>query len=278
MDIYGDWMAAFADSFAPKLGNTVSEIQVGLGPCGELRYPAYVPRFGWDFCGIGEFQVYDTHARASLSAAGMSKGWTGPPSDAGSYNSRPGDGGIAFWHDGYKSEYGRFFLDWYSGALKAHGAEVLRRAKAAFKDKVPLAGKVAGIHWWHGAPSHAAEVTAGYYNTNGRNAYKEIAEVFRKSGDVALCFTCLEMHDWEQPQECQSRPEGLVAQVADAALSTGVLFNGENALARYDRTGYDKVLQRRNDLHSFTFLRLDHKLATDGWYEFKEFVRRMHER
>jgi hypothetical protein len=37
---------------------TIVEIEVGLGPCGELRYPSYPERHGWKYPGIGEFQVF----------------------------------------------------------------------------------------------------------------------------------------------------------------------------------------------------------------------------
>lgn len=36
---------------------TITEIEVGLGACGELRYPSYPEKNGWKFPGIGEFQV-----------------------------------------------------------------------------------------------------------------------------------------------------------------------------------------------------------------------------
>lgn len=35
----------------------ISEIEIGLGPCGELRYPSYPANHGWMYPGIGEFQV-----------------------------------------------------------------------------------------------------------------------------------------------------------------------------------------------------------------------------
>lgn len=35
----------------------ISEIEIGLGPCGELRYPSYPAKHGWKYPGIGEFQV-----------------------------------------------------------------------------------------------------------------------------------------------------------------------------------------------------------------------------
>jgi beta-amylase len=36
---------------------TITEIEVGMGPCGELRYPSYPETQGWKFPGTGEFQV-----------------------------------------------------------------------------------------------------------------------------------------------------------------------------------------------------------------------------
>lgn len=35
----------------------IIDIEVGLGPAGELRYPSYSETQGWIFPGIGEFQV-----------------------------------------------------------------------------------------------------------------------------------------------------------------------------------------------------------------------------
>lgn len=36
---------------------TIIDIEVGLGPAGELRYPSYQDNQGWKFPGVGEFQV-----------------------------------------------------------------------------------------------------------------------------------------------------------------------------------------------------------------------------
>lgn len=271
IEIYGDWMSAMASTFSSDLGTTIVEIQVGMGPCGELRYPAY-PLSRWNFPGVGEFQVYDKYARASLKAAGQGKGFVDPPSDAGHYNSKPWE--TRFFQSGYKSEYGRFFLDWYFSSMKAHGASVLQAANKAFRGKVALAGKVAGIHWWYGSEHHAAELTAGYYNTNGRDAYAEVADVFANNGHASLDFTCLEMRNTEQPDSCQ--PENLVNQVKAAAMRKGVHFNGENALPRYDWTAYEKILAHKDALSAFTFLRLDQKLVTEGFDNFKRFVQSMH--
>jgi hypothetical protein len=68
----------------------------------------------------------------------------------------------------WDSEYGRFFLGWYSGELVAHGERVLSAAAEVFAGTgARLAVKCAGIHWWYRTRSHAAELTTGYYNVEG---------------------------------------------------------------------------------------------------------------
>ncbi|KAI3696657.1 hypothetical protein L6452_29109 [Arctium lappa] len=55
MDLTAD-LPRITDEFV----KTLQEIQVGLGRCGELRYPSYPESNGtWRFPGIGEFQCYD---------------------------------------------------------------------------------------------------------------------------------------------------------------------------------------------------------------------------
>lgn len=51
-------------------GSVLTEITVGLGPAGELRYPAYPEGDGrWRFPGVGEFQCYDKYMLADLKKA-----------------------------------------------------------------------------------------------------------------------------------------------------------------------------------------------------------------
>lgn len=56
--VYFDFMRSFRVEFDEFFEDRViSEIEVGLGPCGELRYPSYPVKHGWRYPGIGEFQV-----------------------------------------------------------------------------------------------------------------------------------------------------------------------------------------------------------------------------
>ena len=78
--------------------------------------------------------------------------------------------------------------------------------------------KCAGVHWWYKTASHAAELTSGYYNTNGRDAYADIAKLCKRHGAL-LNFTCTEMRDCEQPEEAFASPERLLKQVREPSLS-----------------------------------------------------------
>lgn len=63
-------MTHLANHTSPRLqelGSFVEDIVIGSGPCGELRFPAYVEANGWKFPGVGEFQCYDRRALASLA-------------------------------------------------------------------------------------------------------------------------------------------------------------------------------------------------------------------
>ena len=56
-------------------GTVITEITIGMGPAGELRYPSYPEGDGrWRFPGVGEFQCYDKYMLASLRAAANAVG------------------------------------------------------------------------------------------------------------------------------------------------------------------------------------------------------------
>jgi len=275
LQMYQDWLSAFASTFKADLGQTIATVQVSMGPAGELRYPAYQLAH-WKFCGTGAFQAFDKNALASFQAAAKKAGhgdWDSAPTDV-DYNSQPGDSG--FFQGGYSSDYGKFFMDWYFGQLKKHGDAVLTIARSSLGNSVEVAGKVAGIHWWYKSPHHAAELTAGYYNTNQRDAYSEIAALFHTHG-ANLDFTCMEMADSEQSSACASGPEELVGQVVSATSSKSVNLSGENALPRYDNTAYSKIESYKKSLHGFTYLRLNGDLLSgNNFNNFKNFVNSMH--
>lgn len=279
IQMYGEWFAAFAMAFASDLGKTIINVMVGMGPSGELRYPAY-PLNRWHFCGIGEFQCYDKHALGNLKSRAKAAGNEAwgiplPPSMVGHYNRTPLS--TKFFTRGFRSSRGKFFLEWYSSSLKAHASRVLSKARDSFEGKVPFSGKVAGVHWWSHTVSRAAELTAGYYNTNLRNAYLEIAHTFKSAGASALDFTCLEMRNLDPPKRCKSAPASLVQQVVRAVHTAGLQLIGENALTRYDDNAYNTILSYKSKLAAFTYLSLTPELVSAKWLSnFTRFVKMMH--
>ena len=309
LNTYKDFMISFRNTFKAELGTTLTEITVGCGPCGELRYPAYPEnRFAqkasqWRFPGIGEFQCYDQRSLLSLSRAASEAGhieWGGSgPHDTGGYNNLPFETGF-FRYDGgsWDSEYGSFFLSWYSSELVNHGDRMLEMTKRVFDRRgVTLAIKCAGVHWWYNVRSHAAELTAGYFNTRAgefvpeRDGYAPIVRVCKKHG-ARLNFTCVEMHDSDHPWYCYCGPEGLLRQIRSACARFDVPFAGENALCRFDQAAYDKIIKNcageGNDeemwregtmvppMACFTFLRFNAELFSPFAFEsFRVFVQRM---
>eukprot|EP00252_Welwitschia_mirabilis_P025085 TRINITY_DN7702_c0_g2_i1.p1 TRINITY_DN7702_c0_g2~~TRINITY_DN7702_c0_g2_i1.p1 ORF type:complete len:386 (-),score=54.10 TRINITY_DN7702_c0_g2_i1:143-1252(-) len=291
---YADFMRSFRDNFEDLMGNTILEIQVGMGPAGELRYPSYPEANGtWKFPGIGAFQCYDKYMLAQLKSAAESikkPEWGhGGPSDAGQYNNWPEDAPFFKREGGWNSDYGQFFLSWYSTALLKHGERILSEAQAIFRRAgVKLSGKVAGIHWHYGTRSHAPELTAGYYNTRFRDGYEPIAKLFANFG-VVFNFTCIEMKDYEQPQAAQCSPEKLIKQVVLATRRAGVHLAGENALLRFDQDAHNQILRNASlrqpeddscsivePMCAFTFLRMCPELfQSENWRLFVSFVRKM---
>jgi beta-amylase len=285
VDLYSAFMQSFSNNFSKYLGDVITEVQIGLGPAGELRYPSY-QLDKWSFPGVGEFQCYDKYLLAELRQAAINAGksdWgNGGPSNAGNYNNAPGQTGFfgPNGYDNYASAYGQFFLGWYAGRLVQHGDDVLSQAHRTFSSysNLTVAAKISGIHWLYKDPSHAAELTAGYKNDQNQG-YTAITKMFAKY-NVWMDFTCLEMRDSEQPASCLCGPEELVGQTLQAAKNAGIGYEGENALPRYDTSAYQQIQYESNRvmrIQGFDYLRLDSTLLSGGnWNNFISFVKQMH--
>eukprot|EP01100_Stratorugosa_tubuloviscum_P009619 TRINITY_DN402_c0_g3_i1.p1 TRINITY_DN402_c0_g3~~TRINITY_DN402_c0_g3_i1.p1 ORF type:complete len:454 (-),score=184.89 TRINITY_DN402_c0_g3_i1:155-1516(-) len=290
IDLYTLFFKNLSATFKNYIPNILDEVQVGLGPAGEMRYPSYQLQDNkWQYCGIGEFQNYDSFMLSDLqnsaNAAGHPEWGHGGPSNAGTYNSYPSQ--TQFWSDSgfdnYKSDYGKFFLNWYAQKMLSHGEDILNAAKNTFTTNkgLILAAKVSGIHWWYSTSNHAAECTAGYYNTNNNNAYLQIASMFAKYG-VTFDFTCLEM---KNSASCGSAPEDLVKQTRLATNQVNIPYAGENALPlctnSCNKDGFNEIIKESTQygaISRFTYLRLDDNLIynTNNWNTFTWFVQQMH--
>uniref|UniRef100_A0A7S0N1D2 Beta-amylase n=1 Tax=Pyramimonas obovata TaxID=1411642 RepID=A0A7S0N1D2_9CHLO len=282
LQMYKDLMISFRNQFASELGGTIADIVVGMGPNGELRYPSYPEDGRWAFPGIGEFQCYDKYMMEDLARHAESIGkpeWGhGGPHDAGSYKQWPHE--TVFFEQengGWSQEYGQFFLGWYCGRLVEHGRRVSLASQEVFgMYPVHLLAKVAGVHWWYLSDSHAAELTAGYFNTRSNDGYKDMMQMFKEVG-FGVILTCAEMQDDEQPEAARCSPERLVDQVVTSAIDNGVPIAGENAFQRYDAPAHGRILHTAQRLNkSFAFLRMGKSMFEPvNWVKFVRFVQQM---
>mmetsp|Transcript_7007 Transcript_7007/g.17898 ORF Transcript_7007/g.17898 Transcript_7007/m.17898 type:complete len:585 (-) Transcript_7007:109-1863(-) len=312
---YRDFSEAFLSATTGYLGWVVSEITVGLGPAGEMRYPSYPEGDGrWRFPGIGEFQCYDSYMLADLKVKAKQVNhpeWGhGGPHDSGQYNNCPWDTGFFHPENGsFNTEYGKFFLNWYSSLLVEHGDRVLTSIEEVMREKCPapsaircrhkdgvvslkvleevkMGVKLAGVHWWYRSSSHAGELTAGYHNTREHNGYEAIMAMLKRH-KASANFTAVEMRDCEQPEYAKCSPEGLLGQMQEEALKCSVPLSGENALQRYDKFAFDQIehvsygkgeetdsTSHHPQLKQLTFLRMGQSMF-DNWDAFESFMARM---
>ncbi|XP_024027071.1 beta-amylase 8 isoform X2 [Morus notabilis] len=212
IEVYFDLMRSFRTEFDDLFAEgIICAVEIGLGPSGELKYPSFSERMGWKYPGIGEFQCYDKYLEQSLRKAAKLRGhsfWARGPDNAGEYNSRPHETGFFCERGDYDSYYGRFFLHWYAQSLIDHADNVLSLANLAFEE-TEMVVKVNAVYWWYKTPSHAAELTSGYYNPTNQDGYSPVFEVLKKHG-VTVKFVCsgLQMST-QDSNEFLADPEGL---------------------------------------------------------------------
>lgn len=281
-----DMLKSFRATFSEYIGNTIVEICVGLGPDGELRYPSF-PENMWKFPGVGEFQCYDKHMLANLKQHSEEMGHSlwglAGPHDTPSYCQWPQEGGFFTDNGGsWNSPYGEFFLSWYTSQLLNHGDRMLFQAASIFRDdEVIIAGKLPAIHWWYKTKSHAAELTSGFYNVEGRDGYEAFVEMFAKNASLII-LPRMDVSALEYPTEARCSPESLFLQIRRASHKYGVPVAGENSFPCYDSAAYKRVL---NNVHiqsspklpvltSFTFSSMGASLfSPENWRLFVNFFR-----
>ncbi|RLN07772.1 beta-amylase 8 [Panicum miliaceum] len=290
IEVYFDFMRSFHMEFRNlSEDGLISAIEIGLGASGELRYPSFPERMGWKYPGIGEFQCYDRYMQKNLRQSALSRGhlfWARGPDNAGYYNSRPHETG--FFCDGgdYDSYYGRFFLNWYSGILIDHVDQVLSLAALAF-DGAEIVVKIPSIYWWYRTASHAAELTAGFYNPTNRDGYSPVLKMLKKHSTILMLVCYGAEFTVQENDEAFADREGLTWQVMNAAWDHGLPLCIESALPCLDGDMYSQILDTakpRNDpdRHHASFFAYRQQspflLQRDACYpELRTFVKCMHE-
>lgn len=237
--LYRIFMELFADALGRAgllgAGRACDEVAVGLGPCGELRYPSYDAALGWRWPQAGAPVCHDAHMRALAVAAGAT------------CRTRAEDAAAD-----------PAFLKFYGEVLADHAARVLSAARERafpYGCGVRLAVKFAGVHWLHALPTRPAEACAGYGD------YALLLRTVAAHGAGAT-FTCYDMSTVDlavrTPAAC-SDPDSLVREFAAVAHAAGVAFLGaENSLEAWDARSLATVRANvaATGADMLTFLRL----------------------
>jgi beta-amylase len=250
-------MTAFQRHFAPQAAQ-IAEINISLGPSGELRYPSYGAHdVGSGYPTRGALQAYSTLARASFRAFLTAK-YGGVAADQASELMAPPADPAGFFarREQIETQRGRDFFDWYADSLLAHGRRVMTKAQQIFGAPgaplrgVDLGAKIPGIHWRLGhyaggklvLDDRLAELAAGLIRTSGHDwgsdatghGYGPLLRMFaalpRRGSGLTVHFTCLEMADGQDKPAAQSLPQSLVRWVGAEAVRQGLRVKGENAL------------------------------------------------
>jgi len=281
MPYYQRFMEAFKQHYINK-ASLMDEINVSLGPAGELRYPSYNAHDWGNYPNRGTLQCYSRLAKQdwlaylkakfhSISTLNASFGFTWENFEQAEIP----DANWLFSHKRYiHNAWAREFLSWYHQALVAHGRRIFESALAVFEDEafgqVPIGIKIPGIHWVVSDPElpRAAEITAGLIavhptlNSSNQQEYLGLLRGLLPEGKqsrAAIHFTCLEMIN--KDYEGYSRAADLVDWMADAADECQVALMGENALAGelYGEQGWRQMaraLNRSPGYDGLTLLRM----------------------
>jgi beta-amylase len=255
LEDYRRFLQSFAYHFA-GYADIIPEINISLGPAGELRYPSYDKiNQNADYPERGVLQCYTNAAKNSFRKYLQEKF-----SDIGNLNQalrtnyssfrdieppNPSQD-VNFWtHRKQYSEFGKVFFDWYQDSLIQAGRATLDVARSVFLapdspfKHVRLGAKIPGIHWRAGS-DRAAELTAGQIRSskiayqNGGNGdpansdeeYRPILGTFLPGDRVH--YTALEMSDGNDLST--NLPASLARTVGRIGRQLGLDMRGENAL------------------------------------------------
>lgn len=263
-------------------------LTIGLGPNGELRYPSD-HQLAKSACarGAGEFQCYDTnllnHLKSHAEETGTPLWGLGGPHDAPSYNESPLSGGFFAENGGsWENEYGDFFLSWYSSQLISHGDRVLSLAASTFREEpVTISGKLPLLDSWSKARSHPSELTAGFYNTDKRDGYDPIVEMFSRNS-CQVILPGLDLSDEDQPKESWSSPESLLGAMKSSCRKHKTFVSGQNSMVCGALRSFKQIkknLEGENGVvNLFTYQRMGAEFfSPEHFPSFAQFVRGLKE-
>ena len=247
------YMEKFKTTFS-KFSSSMVEINLSLGPTGEMRLPVYNESDGWNFPEVGKLQVYSKSARRSFresmrrkyngSIAQVNAKWgtqlsnfdaiQPPGGDKLVYSDRIDESNSFFTSQGYRGKYGNDFTTWQQDVLLNHAQRLIAAADKVFDGEfsgIPFGVKIPGLHWQQRCTNtpRATEVAAGLLNTQEGSLtegkgyeifFRMIKSIQQKiNRNIVVHFTALEMdNDSNYCQHCDKEYENCTSLAEDLVL------------------------------------------------------------
>lgn len=302
---YIEFMSAFESHFS-RMAPNFDELNISMGPAGELRYPSYnshdnntgYPTRG-AFQSFGRLAIIDfqqSMLRKYQQLTKINEAWKTSYSSLKQLALPKNMVEFVITGQHLNTTYGLDILDWYHKALMQHGERMLSAASNGFSTAfkhIDLGYKVPGIHWLMSAPlplMRAAELASGVISPGFNSSKMQVeghgyraaialaAKYTTDERQVILHFTCLEMSD--QPvAPAFSLANTLVAWVGKEAKRQGVTVKGENALSAgtSSLTGWHNITDAllNDGYDGITILRLNHVTQDLGRTQYPELIKKL---
>ena len=262
------------------------EINISLGPTGELRYPSYNGHDGGKFPNRGRMQCYSKPAQYHFLKWMQEK-----------YPERKISLDILIESSELKNSLKKQnyrnnpdiqdLFEWYNYSLMAHGNRVLKVAMELIPQNISVGFKFPGIHWKIEDPTmpRISEMTCGLINAktlDGEDAYANSLKIVIKDlplDRLVFHFTCIEQMNSTGINDIKtgySRPEILVDEVSSASKKLGLLIKGENSLSKnlYNKSAWSKIenIFERKRFLGITIMRVK-DISKDNPLGFKQYRR-----
>lgn len=251
-------MAAFQNRYG-SYANYIAEINISLGPAGELRYPSYNSHDNAPYPSRGALQFYnpiwvqgfqESLRERYRSIETLNRQW-GFSLESFEQAHPPADPNQFFANGEQFTPYGRSLFGYANSLLIEHSKLMLEEAFAEFDSPdsqfrgIDLGVKLPGMHWrmdfgrdlelggglirpddeedWW-----LPENGYGYFNT--LNALRILQNNFSRDSRLVVHFTALELDNGDGGEGVGSQAKALVFYIARIARRMGLVVKGENAL------------------------------------------------
>ena len=99
-----------------------------------------------------------------------------------------------------------------------------------------LLAQIPAVYWWYKTSSHAAELTAGFYNPSNQDGYSPVFDVLKKHSVIVKLVCCGMPVAGQEEGDALADPESLNWQVE---IFLSILCFFFRSLSFYGCLGYD---------------------------------------